>query len=42
MGYNFNYWIMSKIFYDGVEIEDLGPEGIESNGFEYHITPISN
>lgn len=42
MGYNFNYWIMSNIFYDGVEIEDLGPEGIESNGFEYHITPISN
>jgi hypothetical protein len=42
MGYNFNYWIMTKIFYDGVEIEDLGPEGTESNGFEYHITPISN
>ena len=32
----------NKIFYAETEVENLVPEGIESNGFEYHITTITN
>lgn len=36
------YCIIYSLSYDGIEIEDEGPDGTQSTGFEYHITQSKN